>query len=261
MKSRLIIALASAALLAGCQTTAPEAPTRGIPPAETHSSLKAEVEKAVFPCLNDRRLDLMFDIGPSIAVGNGEKLALAKNAAERLIEDLAEYDLPVAIFTASPYSVPGGDAMPRPAAIARVIEGLRALERNNPRLERAIVAYARTYSCAPATRGALVLFTDGAWLSNEKVQKAAKSLTTHARAAGLFIVGLRPNPKEKEMLLSLIQAMRNERGDASAAYIEVDRLETDPDAFLLFSELLNRWIVNDTDEMTPEEDETKETAV
>ena len=94
----------------------------------------------------------MFDIGPSIAVGDEEKLDLARNAAARLLEDLAEYDHPVAIFTASPYAVPGGDETPRPAALARVIDGLKALPRNNPKLERAISAYAATYTCAPKTR-------------------------------------------------------------------------------------------------------------
>ena len=67
----------------------------------------------------------MFDIGPSIAVGDEEKLHLARRAAELLLEDLAEYDHPVAIFTASPYAVPGGDETPRPTALARVIDNLR----------------------------------------------------------------------------------------------------------------------------------------
>ena len=50
-----------------------------------------------------------------------------------------------------------------------------------------------TYGCAPKTRGALVLFTDGAWLDDQKVLRAAERLTRLAPSAGLFVIGLRPN--------------------------------------------------------------------
>lgn len=149
-----------ALLLAGCQNfpegSAPVADSTPAAPSSAPENSAAKRERPHFPCLDAPRFDLMFDIGPSIAVGDEEKLHLARRAAELLLEDLAEYDHPVAIFTASPYAVPGGDETPRPAALARVIDNLKALPRNNPKLELAISAYAATYGCAPKTRGAQI---------------------------------------------------------------------------------------------------------
>lgn len=255
---KLLAPLLGALLLAGCQSL-PEgsAPADGAKSAATVAGEKpGKAAASRFPCLDAPRFDLMFDIGPSIAVGDEEKLDLARNAAARLLEDLAEYDHPVAIFTASPYAVPGGDETPRPAALARVIDGLKALPRNNPKLERAISAYAATYTCAPKTRGALVLFTDGAWLDDQKVLRAAERLTRLAPSAGLFVIGLRPNEADKENLLRLVTLVREARGEAGGAYIEVDRLEYDPDAFLLFSDKLHRWLADDTDAAPAEDEET-----
>ena len=39
-------------------------------------------------------------------------------------------------------------------------------------------------------------------------------------------------------------------------YIEVDRLEYDPDAFLLFSDKLHRWLADDTDAAPADDEET-----
>lgn len=249
-----------ALLLAGCQNfpegSAPVADSTPATPSSAPENSAAKRERPHFPCLDAPRFDLMFDIGPSIAVGDEEKLDLARNAAERLLEDLAEYDHPVAIFTASPYAIPGGDETPRPAALARVIDGLKALPRNNPKLERAISAYAATYGCAPKTRGALVLFTDGAWLDDQKVLRAAERLTRLAPSAGLFVIGLRPNEADKKNLLRLVTLVREARGEAGGAYIEVDRLEYDPDAFLLFSDKLHRWLADDTDAAPADDEET-----
>ena len=247
---KLLAPLLGALLLSGCQTFTEGGAPGDAASAPVSAEKPAKATASRFPCLDAPRFDLMFDIGPSIAVGDEEKLDLARNAAERLLEDLAEYDPPVAIFTASPYAIPGGDETPRPAALARVIDGLKALPRNNPKLERAISAYAATYGCAPKTRGALVLFTDGAWLH------AAERLTKLAPSAGLFVIGLRPNEGDKENLLRLVTLVRETRGEAAGAYIEVDRLEYDPDAFLLFSEKLHRWLADDTDAASVEDEET-----
>ena len=248
---KLLAPLLGALLLSGCQTFTEGGAPGDAASAPVSAEKPAKATASRFPCLDAPRFDLMFDIGPSIAVGDEEKLDLARNAAERLLEDLAEYDHPVAIFTASPYAIPGGDETPRPAALARVIDGLKALPRNNPKLERAISAYAATYGCAPKTRGALVLFTDGAWLDAKKVEHAAERLTKLAPSAGL-----RPNEGDKENLLRLVTLVRETRGEAAGAYIEVDRLEYDPDAFLLFSEKLHRWLADDTDAASVEDEET-----
>lgn len=253
---KLLAPLLGALLLSGCQTFTEGGAPGDAASAPVSAEKPAKAAASRFPCLDAPRFDLMFDIGPSIAVGDEEKLDLARNAAERLLEDLAEYDHPVAIFTASPYAIPGGDETPRPAALARVIDGLKALPRNNPKLERAISAYAATYGCAPKTRGALVLFTDGAWLDDQKVLRAAERLTRLAPSAGLFVVGLRPNESDKANLLRLVKLVCEARGEAGGAYIEVDRLEYDPDAFLLFSDKLHRWLADDTEASAPEEEET-----
>lgn len=253
---KLLAPLLGALLLSGCQTFTGGGAPGDAASAPVSAEKPAKAAASRFPCLDAPRFDLMFDIGPSIAVGDEEKLDLARNAAERLLEDLAEYDHPVAIFTASPYAIPGGVETPRPAALARVIDGLKALPRNNPKLERAISAYAATYGCAPKTRGALVLFTDGAWLDDQKVLRAAERLTRLAPSAGLFVIGLRPNEADKENLLRLVTLVREARGEAGGAYIEVDRLEYDPDAFLLFSDKLHRWLADDTESPAPEEEET-----
>ena len=70
------------------------------------------------------------------------------------------------------------------------------------------------------------------------------------------MIGLRPNEGDKENLLRLVTLVRETRGEAAGAYIEVDRLEYDPDAFLLFSEKLHRWLADDTDAASVEDEET-----
>ena len=84
-----------ALLLAGCQNfpeeSAPVAKSTPATPSSAPETSPAKRERPHFPCLDAPRFDLMFDIGPSIAVGDEEKLQRICDTAERLGENSAKY--------------------------------------------------------------------------------------------------------------------------------------------------------------------------